>query len=498
MKKISILLIDDNPDDRTLTKHVLKKEFNIEVYEIKDEKEFNSALKKYEFDMVITDYQLRWSTGLEIIHVIKALDPACPVIMFTGTGNEEIAVEAMKNGLDDYIVKSPKHFVRIPAAVGLALNRLKEQQERKWAERALYESEEKFRNIFEASPNAITVSDLDGNIIECNQAMLELHGFGSKKEAIGRNAFTLIAKKDQERAIRNMEKILEDGIVKNIEYTFSTKNGSEFPAELSAGVIMDLAGKPVSYVTLTKDISEQKQAEEEIKKRMMKFRLDEGKFYLVKESSPVLSLEAFKDLLKVGYHGLVVSRTPENDFKKIINNFDFDFIWLAEKSVINSMQPKLKEIELKIETLPRKYSVLIDRMDYLIFKNGYKKTLSFVQNLRDLAYLTSNIIIMSIDPTTLRNQELRLLEKESAEIEPRIDKRKIPEELFKILQFIYKENGMGIKPSYINIGQELKISRPTVRKRVRNIISAGYVFENVKGKNKILELTEMGRNLFYK
>jgi len=498
MNKIRVLLIDDNPDDRTLVVHELKKEFNIEVDEIKDRKGFNSALDKHDFDIVITDYQLRWNTGLGIVHAIKAQDPYCPVIMFTGTGNEEIAVEAMKNGLDDYIIKSPKHFVRIPAAVRLALDRVKERQERKWAEKALYESEEKFRKIFESSPNAITVTDLDGNIIECNQAMLDLHGFSSKKEAIGSNAFTLITKKDQDRAIRSLKKTLDDGTLKNIEYTLLTKKGHEFPAELSAGVIMDLSGKPVSYVSLTKDISEQKRAEEDMKKRMMKFKLDAGKFYLVRESYPALSLEAFKDLLKIGYYGLVISRMPEIEFRKIISNYNYEFIWLAEKSVENSLQPKLKEIELKIENLPRKHTVLIDRMDYLIFKNGFKKILFFVQGLRDLAYLTSNIIIISIDPSTVNNQELRLLEKESLEIEPRLDKRKIPEELYKILKFIYQENSMGVKPSYINIGHELKISRPTVRKRIRSIISARYAIEIIKGKNKVLELTEMGRNLFFK
>ncbi|MFX1589503.1 MAG: PAS domain S-box protein [Promethearchaeota archaeon] len=105
--------------------------------------------------------------------------------------------------------------------------------------------------------------------------------------------------------------------ITSAEYTLLTKNGYEFPAELSAGVIMDLSGKPVSYVSLAKDISAQKRAEEDMKKRMMKFKLDEGKFYLAKESYPALSLEAFKDLLKVGYYGLIISRMPEIEFRKI-------------------------------------------------------------------------------------------------------------------------------------------------------------------------------------
>jgi len=68
--------------------------------------------------------------------------------------------------------------------------------ERKKAEKALRESEETLRNIFAASPDAITVSDMEGKIVDCNQATLEMHGFSSKEEVLGRSAFEFIAEKD--------------------------------------------------------------------------------------------------------------------------------------------------------------------------------------------------------------------------------------------------------------------------------------------------------------
>lgn len=497
MEIIHVLLVDDNPDDRALTIRELKKEYKVKVREISDEKSYKNALVNNHFDIVITDYQLRWSLGLEILQDIKKHHPNCPVIMFTGTGNEEIAVSAMKAGLDDYVVKHPKHFVRVPVAVRLALKHANDREERTRAEKALYESEEKFRNIFESSPNAITVTDLDGNIIECNQAMLELHGFPSKDDVIGINAFDLIAKKDHDRAIENIKRTMGEGMVKNVEYTFLTKDGKEFPAELSAGVIMDLSGKPVSYMALTKDITDQKRAEEDMKKRTLKFRLDNGNLYITKESTPSLSLEAFKDLMRIGYFGFVASRTPEKDFKNFGVEGDFEFLWLAEKGKEVNKGSKLKKIENLIEELPRKNVVLIDRMDYLIFKNGFKKTLSFVQHLRELAYFKGSIVVITLDPATLSKQELRLVEKEGLKIEPRLGKTKLPDVFFKILKFLYEENTMGIKPSYMNIGRELKISKPTVRKRVKYLISSGYILESINGRNKVVELTELGRNLFF-
>ena len=122
------------------------------------------------------------------------------------------------------------------------------------------------RAVYDSSPDAITVTDLKGNIIACNQATLDLHGYSSKEEVIGKNALELIAKRDRQRAIENLKKTLEEGSVKNVEYIFLTKEGHEFPAELSASLIRDPSGNPLGFVAITKDITERKKAEEELRR----------------------------------------------------------------------------------------------------------------------------------------------------------------------------------------------------------------------------------------
>lgn len=143
---------------------------------------------------------------------------------------------------------------------------------RKKSEEALRESENKLRNILASSPDAITVTNLGGNIIECNQATLDLHGFSSKEEFIGKNAFDLLAPKDRQRALQNAEKTLKEGFIKNVGYTFLTKEGSEFPGELSASVMRDAAGKPVSLVAITKDTTERKKAQKKIEAYQKRLR----------------------------------------------------------------------------------------------------------------------------------------------------------------------------------------------------------------------------------
>jgi signal transduction histidine kinase len=127
-----ILVIDDNPTDRLLIIRELEREFTeLRVTEIINTKVFAQAMDQGGFDVVITDYQLGWSDGLTVLKQLKSRYPECPVIMFTNSGNEEIAVEAMKSGLDDYIIKAPNRYIRVPTAVRLALERAEWRQKAK-------------------------------------------------------------------------------------------------------------------------------------------------------------------------------------------------------------------------------------------------------------------------------------------------------------------------------------------------------------------------------
>ena len=104
-----------------------------------------------------------------------------------------------------------------------------------------------------------------------------MHGYSSKDELIGKKAFELIAKKDHERAMKNMKKTLKQGSVKNIEYTLLTKDRREFLAELSASVVRDISGNPTSFVAITKDITKQKKAEERLRDSEERYRNLVGK-----------------------------------------------------------------------------------------------------------------------------------------------------------------------------------------------------------------------------
>ncbi len=160
---LRVLLVDDNPDDRLLVKRHLSSEFsNIQYIEVTNDAQFEDVLSNQGFDLVVTDYQLNWSNGIDVLNRIRKRLPDMPVIMFTGTGSEEVAVEAMKLGLDDYILKSNKHAKKLPVAVKSVLEKKQTQREK----RQLYDT---LVTVFNQTPEGIFLLNNDNIIALTNQ-----------------------------------------------------------------------------------------------------------------------------------------------------------------------------------------------------------------------------------------------------------------------------------------------------------------------------------------
>ncbi|MBN1290729.1 MAG: PAS domain S-box protein [Candidatus Latescibacteria bacterium] len=137
--------------------------------------------------------------------------------------------------------------------------------EQKRAENALRESEERLRAIFVSSPDAIITTDVNGIINSCNYALIKLYQCESEQELLNQSVFTIIAPREREKARENFLKIPQFGELRNKEFIFLTKHNEEFPVEVSASVIKDRHGKPVSLIAVVKDKRERKAAEEALK-----------------------------------------------------------------------------------------------------------------------------------------------------------------------------------------------------------------------------------------
>jgi PAS domain S-box-containing protein len=366
---------------------------------------------------------------------------------------------------------------------------------KKQTEEALKESEEKYRLIIKNSPDMILLQDNTGKATYISPQSSDVVGYPAEDFATGKRGFLdIIHPDDRERVFEAHTRVLKGAELIDFEYRVIGKDRKSRWLSHTARPLLK-GSEQIGIQSTVRNVTERKHQEEEMRKRLLKYSLEDGNVYMVKESAAGLSLRAFIDLLDVGYKGLIISRTPEEKFR-VPENVNLEFLWLSQSEGKRAIPPKIKEVKNRTESLKRLNVVLIDRLDYLIFKEGFKNTLSLVQELRELAYLSGFIVILSIDPSTIDKQKLRLLEKETMEIES-LSKARLPEDLLELLGFVYEQNTIGVKPSYGDIGKEVGASKPTVRKRVKRLISSGYALESKKGLYKVVELTDKGRRMFY-
>jgi PAS domain S-box-containing protein len=132
-------------------------------------------------------------------------------------------------------------------------------------------AEERLRAILASSPDAIIISDLNGNIVDFNEATVGMTGY-STIDVVGKNGFEFIAEKDRERALEAVKKAFEHGTVRNIEYTLMKKDNEEFEGELSVGALKDSSGGLIGFVAILRDITERKNAEEKLRESEQRFR----------------------------------------------------------------------------------------------------------------------------------------------------------------------------------------------------------------------------------
>jgi len=255
---LKILLIDDNPDDRVLIIRELTREFgDVEIDQVSTPEDFHAALERGRYDIAVTDYHLGWINGIDVLRRLKGQWPEMPVIMFTGTGSEEIAVEAMKEGLDDYVLKTPKHYIRLAVSVKAALQRARERSR-------FHVLEQRYRQLFNNLPICVYRTTVEGEWIEMNSSGLRLFGFSSPDELKKSRSADLYC--DQEERKKLLDILLRKEQVSGWRTRLYKWDGSCFWAELHSNLIRDERGEPLYIDGIIEDIDRLVSAEEALKK----------------------------------------------------------------------------------------------------------------------------------------------------------------------------------------------------------------------------------------
>lgn len=181
---LHILVVDDDEVDRMAARRAARTSgLNIEVTEAMTGAAALTALRSGKFDCALLDYQLPDATGLAILQQVSRAGITTPIIMLTGHGDELLAVELMKAGAVDYLPKARLSSDSLASCLRTALRIRDAEQQTEQAEKALRESEARFRLMADSAPVLLWVSGLDSRHTFFNKVWLDFTGRQMEQEA---------------------------------------------------------------------------------------------------------------------------------------------------------------------------------------------------------------------------------------------------------------------------------------------------------------------------
>jgi PAS domain S-box-containing protein len=260
---LRVLILEDNPDDLELVVYELRRAgFDLEFVHVDNQDDYSSHLNST-FDIILADYALPQFDAVRALQLLKQGKHDIPFIVVSGTIGEVVAVNMMKQGADDYLLKD--RLARLGEAVRRALENKRMRLDKEKAEVSLRESEELYRTLVETAPDAVLMTDLDGNLTFASQRTLQLFGYEHVDEILGKSSLNFIAPQEHEMAMKSFGQALKTGEARNIEFSFLRKDGTRFTGELNAAVLRDVSGTPRGFISTAMDITDRRRAEEQLR-----------------------------------------------------------------------------------------------------------------------------------------------------------------------------------------------------------------------------------------
>jgi len=264
---ISILLVDDEPAILDIAKRFLEKTGSISVVTALSAKDALIILRQQSFDAIVSDYEMPEMTGVQFLRELRIHGDHTPFIIFTGKGREQIVVEALNAGATFYLEKGSN-----PKALFAELsNQIEQAVNRRTAESALKESEEKYRALIEHGLEGIAILDLQGKILFANRAAARTFDMENNESLIGRNIFKFIAPDSKSAAMNDFSSVVHGTDAYLAVYRCITAKGKDIWID-SIGKRIMYEGAPADLVSI-RNITPLKQATEKLEVLNNKLKL---------------------------------------------------------------------------------------------------------------------------------------------------------------------------------------------------------------------------------
>jgi len=263
-KPLRVLAVEDSENDTQLLMLELQRGGFEPIFERVDSAaSMASALEKQPWDVVISDHSMPGFGSLQALQLVKEKQPDIPFIVVSGTMGEDVAVNAMKAGASDYVMKN--RLTRLIPSIERELREAENRQERRRVESALKQAHAVLAYlaaIVESSDDAIIGKALDGTILSWNSGAERMYGY-SPEEVRGRSISMLIPPYRPEELPQVYARIMRGDPVERYETIRVRKDGTAIDVSISLSPIKDDAGRVIGISAIERDITARKREENE-------------------------------------------------------------------------------------------------------------------------------------------------------------------------------------------------------------------------------------------
>jgi PAS domain S-box-containing protein len=434
-------MLEDSPEDaelvcaelsKTGTEFIIKQTDNLQ--------DFSRALDDFRPQIILSDYLIPNFSGLGGLSIAKEKLPEVPYIFVSGHIGEDRAIEALKKGATDYVLKD--RLTKLVPTIKRVLKEVEELNHRKLAEESLKESEESYRVLFENNLAGVFNATIEGKVIKCNQAFLEILGYRTIEELL------LIPLPDhytnEEDRTKIISIVLEKKAVRNYELNLRKKNGDKIWVLANIGLIYDPLTAELEIQGTMFDITERRLAVESI--IQAKEKAEEAD-KLKSEFLAQVSHEIRTPLNVILSYHLLLKEELSESFREE-NNYLFNAIELAGRRLVRTIDLILNmsaiqngKMELKLREV-NLFNLLKNLFEeFLKFAEAKNIDFNLVNNVAVPVVKADSYVIEQVFQNLIENA-LKYTEHGKVDI---IISRNLEEKIY----IDIKDTGIGISRDYL-------------------------------------------------